>query len=94
VVTSVPAQILAVLKARKLTQRQLANRLDVTEARISQILTGERPVPKRKAEAWASALGLTGSVREDFLLEVDLTHASPRVQALITDLREQLSRSR
>jgi predicted XRE-type DNA-binding protein len=48
----------ALANASGLTQRQLADRLDITEGRMSQILSGDQNISLKKLAAFGWALGI------------------------------------
>jgi hypothetical protein len=62
------------LKERGLSARKFATIAKVSKSPIHLLLTGAKPVPAKRIDAWADALGLEGETRDRFVEEAWLTH--------------------
>lgn len=62
---------------------------DTAVAYLSKVLSGHKPPPLDRVEAWAEALHLTGPDRATFIEDAHLEHATPLVQALVDRLRAE-----
>ncbi len=88
-VTGFGNYLLALLSKSEQTQASLARAARTTQVRVSEVVKGKRAVPFGQMEAWADALGLKGSEREEFLDRVALSHAHERVQRLVERLQKR-----
>lgn len=70
------ALLYSLVKARGLSLREFAERVDYPHTGFSNIKAGQRPVPLDRAPAWADALGLVeGHPKRDRFLDLAaLTH--------------------
>ncbi|MCG3197061.1 MAG: hypothetical protein GHCLOJNM_01545 [bacterium] len=55
----------ALLRIRRMTQAELAERLNVTQATVSRWTTGERPLPGERIDEVCRVLGVSRGVLED-----------------------------
>ena len=77
------------LAARTWTQAEFAQRVQMSPAGLNAILKGKRKPWFGRSIAWADALSLTGSEREDYLDAMAIAASPSRIAALVTRLERK-----
>ena len=86
-----PECFLAALEFRRIQQKQFAFSVSATPAHINMIAKGSRLPPLDRIEAWADALNLNGSERQEFIEAAWLAHCPAEAQAMVQRLRERVA---
>ena len=82
------------IEAKGWTLREFARRSRTNDALLSRVIRAKRHPPLARLEGWATALGLVGADRQEFLEQGRLTLCPPEIAALVRQLRLENSRLR
>ena len=84
---SLPALLIQLMEARSIQGKDLAKRLGHRPSYVSQVRMGKRSIAPKAIPKWAHALRLTELEREEFIMEVMLSHGPPELREYVIRLR-------
>jgi transcriptional regulator with XRE-family HTH domain len=85
------ALVTAHLERCALSQRAFAELVGMRQGQVNDLVRGRFPMPVRRIEAWADALGLAGDDRDRFREEALLTRAPTEIRDLVERLRAKVT---
>lgn len=74
------------MERRGLSAAALARRLGLKPPFVFAVKKGERGIPRKRVEAWAEALELTGADRRAFIIAALLSKCPPQIQDYVREL--------
>jgi transcriptional regulator with XRE-family HTH domain len=77
----------SLMQTARISQKEFARRVGISESAISLIVSGGRPIPAGEAELWGKSLGLTGADLVTFIESMHVYAAGPIVLQLVSRLR-------
>jgi transcriptional regulator with XRE-family HTH domain len=82
--------LVCLMKKKRLSGLELANRLGVEPSFVSQVRFGKRPIPRASIGRWIKALQLNAEEAENFRLLALLRLSPPEISDVINSLRHQV----
>lgn len=86
-----PAYLIQLMAARAIQGKELARRVGVRPAYVSQVRMGKSPIAPSAIGKWIRALQLTGEEAEEFRSLALIQQGPPELRAYVMDLRKQLA---